>query len=233
VTFNSSYDSWSGSHLFTYNGKKAVGIFISLINNASVNFVFDAKNISIEVDYEIPVTITHTVTFNGNGNTGGSTASVSGNSGSSVNLTANGFTKTGHTFQGWATTSTGAVKYSDKASLTLTGDITLYAVWKANTYTVTGVSSPTNGGTIEGANKTYNYGTSVTLKAVPSGDYVFKNWNDGSTNVSKTITVTGNVTYTAYFKLNAIFIDTDKTSIVLIDTQEANEIFADTTKVYG
>lgn len=51
VTFNSSFDSWAGSHLFTHNGKKAAGIFISLINNASVNFEFDVKNLSIVIDY--------------------------------------------------------------------------------------------------------------------------------------------------------------------------------------
>ena len=51
ATFDSSYTSWSSSHLITHNGKKAAGIFISLINNYTVNFIFDIKDLAIVVDY--------------------------------------------------------------------------------------------------------------------------------------------------------------------------------------
>jgi uncharacterized repeat protein (TIGR02543 family) len=51
-------------------------------------------------------------------------------SGSSANLTACGFTKTGWTFAGWAETPTGAVAYLDEASYTMgTENVTLYAKW--------------------------------------------------------------------------------------------------------
>lgn len=82
---------------------------------------------------------TYTVTYDGNGSTGGSTASSSHTYSVAKNLTANGFTKLGYTFQGWATTlskaNAGTVDYADKASVTnLTathqGTVTLYAVWK-------------------------------------------------------------------------------------------------------
>jgi uncharacterized repeat protein (TIGR02543 family) len=59
-------------------------------------------------------------------------------SGSSANLIANGFTKAGWSFTGWATTSTGAVVYTDSASYAMgTANVTLYAKWTANTYTIT------------------------------------------------------------------------------------------------
>lgn len=48
---------------------------------------------------------TYTVKYNGNGNTGGSTANSSHTYDVAKNLTANGFTRTGHTFAGWSTSS--------------------------------------------------------------------------------------------------------------------------------
>jgi uncharacterized repeat protein (TIGR02543 family) len=47
-------------------------------------------------------------------------------------LEANSFTRTGYTFSGWATTSTGVVSYSDGDDYTMaTEGATLYAVWTA------------------------------------------------------------------------------------------------------
>lgn len=80
---------------------------------------------------------TYTVVYNGNSNTGGSTASSSHTYDTAKNLTANGFTRTGYSFAGWATTSSGSVAYADKASvknLTSTdgGTVNLYAKWTLN-----------------------------------------------------------------------------------------------------
>ena len=45
-------------------------------------------------------------------------------------LPPNTFTKTGYTFSGWATSSTGTATYTDQDSLTMgASDITLYALW--------------------------------------------------------------------------------------------------------
>jgi len=57
-------------------------------------------------------------------------------------LTANAFTRTGYTFQGWATSANGAKVYNDKQSvsnLTETSGavVNLYAVWKAGEDTTT------------------------------------------------------------------------------------------------
>ncbi|MDR3339363.1 MAG: InlB B-repeat-containing protein [Candidatus Symbiothrix sp.] len=81
---------------------------------------------------------TYTVVYNGNGNTGGSTVSSSHTYDVAKNLTANGFTKTGYTFAGWATSATGAVVYSNSQSVsnltaTNNGTVTLYAKWTAST----------------------------------------------------------------------------------------------------
>ena len=77
---------------------------------------------------------TYTIKYNGNGNTGGSTSSSTHTYDSSKALTTNGFTKTGYVFQGWATSASGPVVYTDGQSvknLTSTNGsvINLYAVW--------------------------------------------------------------------------------------------------------
>ena len=56
--------------------------------------------------------------------------------------TSNAFSRTGYTFKGWSTTTDSTVEYTNGQSvsnLTATngGTVNLYAVWTANTYTVT------------------------------------------------------------------------------------------------
>ena len=47
------------------------------------------------------------------------------------------FIRTGYEFAGWATSSTGAVVYADGASITPSASMTLYAIWRAEVYTIT------------------------------------------------------------------------------------------------
>ncbi len=70
------------------------------------------------------------VTFNANGGTG-SMAPQSIYSGTATKLTANAFTRSGYGFTGWNTKANGTgTAYADKASVTLSGDLTLYAQWE-------------------------------------------------------------------------------------------------------
>ena len=85
---------------------------------------------------------TYTVVYNGNTNTGGATASSSHTYNVAKTLTPNGFTKTGYSFAGWGTVAAGPVAYTNGQSvMNLTdvdnGTVNLYAIWTANTYTVT------------------------------------------------------------------------------------------------
>ena len=78
-----------------------------------------------------------TVTFNANGGSGTMEAQTI-YSGVATALTKNAFTRNGYSFAGWATSASGAKVYDDEASVTLTANTTLYAVWTENTYTVSG-----------------------------------------------------------------------------------------------
>ena len=91
---------------------------------------------------------TYTITYNGNGATGGSTAPTTVNAGSSVALRSNGFTRTGYSFSGWATSASGNKVYSNGQTITPTGNMTLYAVWVDNINpTISRVTYAQNGGT--------------------------------------------------------------------------------------
>ncbi len=53
-------------------------------------------------------------------------------SGDTISLPAVGYTRSGYTFSGWATSSVGTVVYTDQASYTMgSSDVTLYAVWQS------------------------------------------------------------------------------------------------------
>lgn len=71
---------------------------------------------------------TYTVIFDANGGSG-TIASISVEEGSEITLPKNTFTKTGYNFAGWATSADGNVSYSDKAKISITGNITVYAKW--------------------------------------------------------------------------------------------------------
>jgi uncharacterized repeat protein (TIGR02543 family) len=124
--------------------------------------------------------VQYTVTFNGNSNTGGSMSNQSASS--ATNLTSNSFSRTGYTFGGWATSSGSAtVAYADGGSYPFTSSTTLYAIWTANTLTVTynsqGGSAISNGSTTTGG--------TVSDPGTPTlNDYNFNGWFIASTGGS-------------------------------------------------
>ena len=141
--------------------------------------------------------ITFTVKFNANGGTG-TMANELFTYDTAKALTANAFMRTGYTFKGWATSTSGAVVYADKASVkNLTAaestTVNLYAVWSINRHTVTMDSTWGDGGSA-----TYDHGSTVTLHApgevvdaVGTTKYVCRGssaYPQAGTNVTLTIT---------------------------------------------
>lgn len=82
---------------------------------------------------------TYTVTYNGNGN--GDVTGIKSpqpkKHGEALTLYSDVPTRTGYTFLGWSTSKTGAVVYQPGEVYSTDANITLYAVWQKNTYTVT------------------------------------------------------------------------------------------------
>ncbi len=130
---------------------------------------------------------TYAVTFDGNGSTSGSIPSVSVTYGAGeVTLPANGFTKTGYTFTGWNTQANGGgVSYADGSSVSdLLSDLTLYAQWTADTYTVSFDGNGSTSGTTASMQVTYGEAAkALTANGFTRDDYSFAGWNtaaDGS-----------------------------------------------------
>ena len=121
----------------------------------------DATYYTSDGDQNIYVRATakgYTLTYNGNNATGGSTASQTGST--SYTIRSCGYYKTGYTFQYWQTAS--GTKYYPGNTITLSSNMTLYAYWKSNTYTV---SYNANGGSGAPADQTKYYGTTLTLSS--------------------------------------------------------------------
>ncbi len=134
----------------------------------------------------------YTITFNANGGSLGTVNATSAIAEGSVIGTLPTPTRTGYTFAGWWTSSSGGTQIS--ASTTVSGNVTYYAHWTVNQYTVT---FNANGGT-GGTTKTQNYGTSLTAPTVTRTGYTFTGW---SPSVPSTMPA-GNTTYTAQWKIN-------------------------------
>jgi len=96
-------------------------------NSTNINDIID--NASTAASY--------TVSYNVNGGSG-APSSQTKYYGKSLTLSSTTPTRTGYTFGGWNTNSSGTgTNYSAGGSYTANASVTLYAKWTANTYTVT------------------------------------------------------------------------------------------------
>ena len=102
--------------------------------------------------------------------------------------------RTGYTFVGW---KDGEKMRQAGETITVTGNVTLTAVWEARTFTVTYVL-------LDGKTRTETvaYGQNVTLGEEKREGHTFVGWKDGEKvyHAGETITVTGDMTLTAEWK---------------------------------
>lgn len=138
----------------------------------------------------------HTVSYNANGGSGAPGAQTKWY-GSVLTLSGTKPTRTGYTFQGWATSAGGGVAYQPGQAYGNDANITLYAVWKANTWTV---KYNANGGSGAPADQTKTYGKTLKLstsKPVRT-NYNFMGWATSKANADKgTVTYAAGANYTA------------------------------------
>jgi uncharacterized repeat protein (TIGR02543 family) len=108
-------------------------------------------------------------------------------------------TRSGYTFAGWNTAQNGSgTAYTAATVYTQTGNLTLYAQWTGNTYTLCFIA---NGGTVNPTSKTVTSNTAVgTLPTPTRSGYTFAEWNtaqngSGTAYTATTVyTQTGNLT---------------------------------------
>lgn len=131
---------------------------------------------------------TYTIKFNSNGGSG-SMSNLSMTYGTATALTSNKFSRTGYTFAGWSTSSTASTAtYTNGQSVsnltsTAGGTVNLYAVWKANTYTIK-FNANGGSGTMPNLSMTYGTAKNLTTNAFTRPGYTFLGWSTSSTAYS-------------------------------------------------
>ena len=98
------------------------------------------------------------------------------------------------------------VEWSDhvltaERTVKVNNDLTLIAIFEVDKVNITFTAQ---NGTAEGAGLV-DYGSTITLRAVPADGYRFVQWGDGLTTASRTVTATSDMSFTAQFKLATIF----------------------------
>ena len=196
--------------------------FISCQTFEDITSRFSVVKTGVAISGATPPPATYTVSFDANGGTG-TMAEVTGVSAGAYTLPANGFTAPeGKRFVGWATSAGGTATAAGEA-ITISDNVTLYAIWEeiptshpakptlgitgtytysgsAQTVTVTGFDSATmlisgNVGTNAGS-----YTASVTSKSGRWADGtstpITIEWSIGRKTVTPVIRVSGTYTYT-------------------------------------
>lgn len=114
-------------------------------------------------------------------------------------------TRSGYTFKGWYTAASGGTLITSSTIFNGTSNITLYAQWTANTYTVT--LNP-NGGTVSPTSISITYDNTYGILPIPTrNNYEFLGWytsSSGGTQItpSTKYTTASNTTIYAQWQSN-------------------------------
>lgn len=203
---NTAADSGSGSFTGTYsisgNGAATKTITVTFRNFNDDNGDSATKNVTFNVS--VPAWTSYTVTYNANGGSG-APAKQTKWKGQTLTLSTTKPTRTGYSFLGWSTSSSAiSATYSSGGSYTTDAAATLYAVWKANTYTI---KYNANGGSGAPGNQTKTYGVTLKLSTTkPTRDkYNFLGWSTSASATSPTYLSGANYTANAATTLYAVW----------------------------
>lgn len=183
-----------GSYAFTIpktTAAQSISCYAKITSDSS--YVSGTKS-STAANVSVPAKTSYAVKYNANGGTGAPSSQTKWY-GTALTLSSTKPSRTGYYFQGWGTTATDtSVNYAAGASYTANAAITLYAIWKANTYTV---KYDANGGSDAPASQTKTYGVNLTLSTTKPTrpNYNFLGWG-----TSKTSTTVSHVPGSIYTK---------------------------------
>lgn len=189
---SSGSSTLTGTYSISGNGSASKTVTVAFRNFNTDNGDSATKNVSFTVT--VPAWTSYKITYNANGGSGAPGAQTKWKD-QTLTLSSTKPTRTGYTFLGWSTSSTAtSATYSAGGSYTANSAATLYAVWKALTYTV---KYDANGGTGAPANQTKTYGKTLTLStAIPTRtNYNFKGW--GTSASATTVSYASGASYTA------------------------------------
>lgn len=136
-------------------------------------------NLNLTADW---VANSYTVSFNSNGGNGIIVDQQFSYDQEKTALTKNTFTKKGYTFTGWARTAEAeTAEFADEELVQnlvseANGNIQLYAVWRANTYTVVFDGDGADSGSVKPIQVIYDQGFELPECGFAKTGYTFTNW---------------------------------------------------------
>ncbi|HIU03075.1 MAG TPA: InlB B-repeat-containing protein [Candidatus Onthocola gallistercoris] len=155
---------------------------------------------------------TYKISYNANGGSGAPVAQTQTWQ-QAMKISSTIPTRTGYTFKGWSDSASGTAKWQPGGSYIWDANITLYAVWQINQYTLT--VNPAGGiwnGSTQSQSFKQNYNSTKTISDPTRTGYTFKQWSltgAGSlTSGTGTSGITfrygaGNATLTATWQINS------------------------------
>jgi uncharacterized repeat protein (TIGR02543 family) len=212
---SSGSGSFTGTYSISGNGSATKSITVTFKNYEEdwQGNVTESATKTVSFSVTVPAWTSYTVKYNANGGTGAPSSQTKWKD-QTLKLSTTKPTRTGYTFQGWGTsTSDTSVDYAAGANYTANASITLYAIWKAITYTIT---YNANGGSGAPSNQTKTYGKTLTLSnTVPTRtsiedngtltEYTFKGWATSATSTSVAYTSGASYTNNAAITLYAVW----------------------------
>lgn len=183
--------SFTGTYSISGNGAATKTITVTFKNYNEWAGKSASKTVNVSVN--VPSWTSYVIGYNANGGAGTPATQIKWKD-QTLTLSSTKPTRTGYTFQGWAAGDNSTVSYQPGGSYTANVGVTLYAVWKANTYTV---SYNANGGTGAPGSQTKTYGVTLKLSTtVPTRtNYKFKGW--GTSASTTTVAYAAGANYTA------------------------------------
>ena len=188
---SSGSGSFTGTYSISGNGSATKTITVTFKNFNTDNGDNASKSLSFTVS--VPAWTSYTIKYNANGGSGAPSSQTKWKD-QTLKLSTTKPTRTGYSFLGWSTSSSAtSATYAAGANYTANAAATLYAVWKANTYTV---SFNANGGTGAPGNQTKTYGVALTLSSTKPTrtNYNFKGW--GTSASATTVSYAPGASYT-------------------------------------
>ena len=130
---------------------------------------------------------TYTLSYDANGGSG-APVSQTGTDWATMTVSSTKPTRTGYTFLGWSEYKKDTTApYLPGCRFLITKNITLYAVWEANTYSVK-YNANGGSGTMSNSSHTYDVSNELTSNVFTRSGYTFLGWSTSSTATSATYT---------------------------------------------
>lgn len=152
-------------------GSRTIQIYCSFAFNLTWSGTY-AGRLTATDSFTLAAKTSYKITYNANGGSGAPGQQTKWY-GTDLKLSNAIPARAGYAFQGWATSASGSVAYARGATYSANAAVTLYAVWKEVSYTIT---YNANGGTVSPASVTKKHDVAIKLPTATRTDHTFLGW---------------------------------------------------------